>query len=52
MEKLKNDISIKSERPAEPIKRKRTIRAKVLKRVADIFNFFLQRSYDLQWFKL
>ncbi|WP_161936170.1 GT-D fold domain-containing glycosyltransferase [Thermodesulfovibrio aggregans] len=37
---MKNDISIKSERPAEPIKRKRTIRAKVLKRVADIFNFF------------
>lgn len=34
------NIEIKSQRPKQPIKRKRTIRAKILKRVADIFSFF------------
>lgn len=33
-------VEIKGQRPFVPIKRRRTLRAKILKRVADIFNFF------------
>jgi len=40
MENLKQNSVIKSQRPLISIKRKKTLRAKIIKRLADIFNFF------------